>query len=51
MIVASVLVAAAVFNYAFISVWCFFAAGLSLYLCVVFYRMPAPAPAPVPVRV
>jgi hypothetical protein len=42
---ASALVAALVFDYAFISVWCFFAAVLSAYLCVVFYRLPRPAAA------
>lgn len=51
MLVVATITAAALFEYAFISVWCFFAAGLALYLCVVFYRMPAPptgpgAPAP-----
>lgn len=48
MLAVSVLVAGAVFDYAFISVWCFFAAALSLYLCVTFYRLPTPAPAPAP---
>lgn len=33
---ASTIVAAAAFEYAFVSVWCFFAAILSAYLCVVF---------------
>ncbi|MFM8275266.1 MAG: DUF6629 family protein [Gemmata sp.] len=47
-VAASVLVAAALFDHAFISVWCFFAAGLSLYLCVAFYRMTATAPTPQP---
>jgi hypothetical protein len=37
---ASALVAAVLFDYAFISVWCFFAAVLAVYLCVVFYRLP-----------
>ncbi len=40
---ASALIAALVFNYAFVSVWCFFAAVLAVYLCVVFYRLPRPA--------
>jgi hypothetical protein len=31
------------YDYAFVSVWCFFAAVLASYLCVVFYRLPAPA--------
>ncbi len=42
---ASALIAALVFNYAFVSVWCFFAAVLAAYLCVVFYRLPRPATA------
>jgi hypothetical protein len=29
-----------VFEYAFISVWCFFAAVLTGLLCVMFYRLP-----------
>ena len=37
---ASALIAALVFDYAFVSVWCFFAAVLAAYLCVVFYRLP-----------
>ena len=40
---ASALLAASLFNYAFVSVWCFFAAVLAAYLCVVFYRLPKPA--------
>jgi hypothetical protein len=40
----SAVVAAVVFHYAFISVWCFFAAVLTTYLCVVFYRVPAGQP-------
>jgi hypothetical protein len=32
------------FSYAFVSVWCFFAAVLALSLCVLFYRMPANTP-------
>lgn len=40
MLVASVVVAAILFDYAFVSVWCFFAAVMSLYLCVLFRRMP-----------
>lgn len=31
------------FDYAFASVWCLFAAALSLYLCAVFYRLRARA--------
>jgi uncharacterized membrane protein len=36
----SAIVAALLFNYAFVSVWCFFAAVLSIYCCVFFYRLP-----------
>ncbi|HEY2786844.1 MAG TPA: hypothetical protein VGJ05_17925 [Fimbriiglobus sp.] len=36
----SAIVAALVFHYAFASVWCFFAALLSLFLVVVFRRLP-----------
>jgi hypothetical protein len=42
LIAASALLAATVFHYAFVSVWCFFAAVLAIFLCVLFYRMPAP---------
>jgi len=35
-------VAAIFYYYAFVSVWCFFAAVLSLYLCWVFYQLPTP---------
>jgi hypothetical protein len=35
-------VSALVFHYAFVSVWCFFAAVLAIYLCWVFYRLPLP---------
>jgi hypothetical protein len=37
---ASAIVAVLVFDHAFVSVWCFFAAALSAYCCVVFYRLP-----------
>ena len=37
---ASALLAVLVFDYAFVSVWCFFAAALSIYCCVVFYQLP-----------
>jgi uncharacterized membrane protein len=37
---ASAIFAAIVYDYAFVSVWCFFAAVLAGYLCVVFYRLP-----------
>jgi hypothetical protein len=40
---ASALLAAVVYHYAFVSVWCFFAAVLAVYLCVVFFRLPSPA--------
>lgn len=43
---ASALLAAVVFEYAFVSVWCFFAAALSIYCCVVFYQLPRPTAAP-----
>jgi hypothetical protein len=39
----SALAAALLFEHAFVSVWCFFAAALSAYLCYVF-RAPAPVP-------
>lgn len=38
----SALVAAVLFHYAFVSVWCFFAAVLASYLVYVFYRLPLP---------
>ena len=51
--VAVILSAAAThvfFDHTFASVWCFFAAALSLYLCVLFFRIPTrlviPRPAP-----
>jgi hypothetical protein len=40
------LIAYFAFSYAFTSVWCFFAAILSLYLCFVFYRLPIPGNGP-----
>ena len=39
---ASAVFAAVVYHYAFVSVWCFFAAVLASYLCYVFYRLPRP---------
>jgi hypothetical protein len=36
---ASALVAAGVFHYAFVSVWCFIASWLSVYLCWFFWKM------------
>jgi hypothetical protein len=39
---ASALIAMVLFEYAFVSVWCFFAAVLATYLVVVFYRLPNP---------
>jgi hypothetical protein len=44
---ASALLAVLVFDYAFVSVWCFFAAAMSIYCCVFFYRLPAPETAEV----
>jgi hypothetical protein len=40
LVIALFLVSYVVFWYAFTSVWCFFAAFLSLVLCVVFYQLP-----------
>lgn len=45
-VLGSVLVAVTVFEYAFISVWCFFAAVLTGYLCVWFHHHPAPEVTP-----
>lgn len=39
-LVISAAVAQVLFNHAFTSVWCFFAAALSLYLCVFFATLP-----------
>jgi hypothetical protein len=39
---AVAVVAALVFEHAFVSVWCFFAAVLATYLSWMFYQMPAP---------
>jgi len=36
----SALVAALIFDYAFVSVWCFFAAVLSVYCCYFFHQLP-----------
>lgn len=41
-------VAAVAFEHAFASVWCFFAAALSLALCHLFARLPGREPAPAP---
>jgi Family of unknown function (DUF6629) len=41
----SAVISALVFSYAFVSVWCFFAALLSAYLCWMFYHLPAKAQA------
>jgi hypothetical protein len=46
LLLGSAVAAAVAFNYAFVSVWCFFAAALTGYLCVLFHRLPARAPAP-----
>jgi len=40
---ALAVLAAVLFNHAFVSVWCLFAAVLSGYLCVVFYQLPTVA--------
>ncbi|HEY2910932.1 MAG TPA: DUF6629 family protein [Gemmataceae bacterium] len=40
MFLAATIAAAVAFEYAFVSVWCFFAAVLSAYLCVIFRNMP-----------
>ncbi len=45
-LLSALLVAVTVYEYAFVSVWCFFAAVLTLSLCAFFYRMSAPAIAP-----
>ena len=37
----SAVFAAIVYHYAFVSVWCFFAAVLAGYLCWIFYQLPA----------
>ncbi len=37
---ATAIIAAVVYNYAFVSVWCFLAAWLSIYLCWYFYWAP-----------
>lgn len=39
-VLASVIVSAAAFEYAFVSIWCFFAALLSLYIVYMMYRLP-----------
>jgi hypothetical protein len=43
---ASALVAGIAYSYAFVSVWCFFAAVLAIYICRFFYAMPAVAGQP-----
>ena len=43
---ASAVMAAVLFDHAFVSVWCFFGAILSIYLCVIFYRLSAVASVP-----
>jgi hypothetical protein len=45
LLLGSAVLAAALFDYAFVSVWCFFAAALTGYLCVLFHRLPARATA------
>ncbi len=51
-LILSAVVSRVVYWYAFASVWCFFAAILSMYLCVIFSGLPAAnvAPAVVPDR-
>jgi hypothetical protein len=39
---ATAIAAAILYDYAFVSVWCFFAAVLAIYCCVLFYRLPSP---------
>ena len=41
LLLVSAVIAAVSFDYAFVSVWCFFAAIVSSYLCVLFRRVPA----------
>ncbi len=36
----SAVVSILAFDYAFVSVWCFFAAVLALYACIIFHRLP-----------
>jgi hypothetical protein len=43
LLIGSVAVAVTLYEYAFVSVWCFFAAVLAVLLCVMFYRLPARA--------
>jgi hypothetical protein len=38
---ATAVVAVMLYDYAFVSVWCFFAAVLAICCCVLFYRLPA----------
>ena len=45
LLAASAVIAAAFFEYAFVSVWCFFAAFLAFYLCYIFRELQPPAPA------
>jgi hypothetical protein len=44
-IVLSAAISHVFFEYAAASIWCFFAAGLSLYLASLFFKLPAPIPA------
>jgi hypothetical protein len=48
LLVLSAIAAAILFDYAFVSVWCFFAAILASYICLVFYRLPRPLAMPIP---
>ncbi|HEY2909212.1 MAG TPA: DUF6629 family protein, partial [Gemmataceae bacterium] len=46
-IALTALAAQLMFRYAFISVWCFFAAVVSLHIAYILYRLPDPNPHPV----
>jgi hypothetical protein len=50
LVAGTVAVSLVFFHYAFVSVWCFFAAVLSIILVGVFYHLPAPHPYPSPRR-
>lgn len=39
-LLASVVIAIVFFDYAFVSVWCFFAAVMASYCCIICYRLP-----------
>lgn len=46
----SALLAALLFDHAFVSVWCFFAAVMAGYCCWVFHQLPAPSALPTPAQ-